>query len=156
MSPMDWAFLPLQRYFTFYGRSPRAEYWWFCLFQVAMSLITLMIDLLLGLGVPGAPISTGMLLGLALFFPSLAVSVRRLHDINRSGWTILLYSALYVVPLVVGGFLSVFLGFIGVVVMVIGVLLVSANYIFLMASEGNPGENAYGPNPYGLSYGQRY
>ena len=65
MNGLDWAFLPLQRYFTFYGRAGRAEFWWFTLMQTIFSLITTIIDDLLDLGKGGAPVSSNMLLALA-------------------------------------------------------------------------------------------
>lgn len=152
MSPMDWAFLPLQRYFTFYGRSPRAEYWYFYLLQLVLSVMTWMIDFALGLGGPEAPLSTSLLLGLGLFIPSLAVTVRRLHDINRSGWTVLTYGLMTVVAAVVGGVVGGLLGF-GMFLMLLAVAIVSIGFIILMATDGNPGDNHYGPNPYGRAYG---
>ncbi|MCY7281004.1 MAG: DUF805 domain-containing protein [Sphingomonas bacterium] len=154
MSPMDWAFLPLQRYFVFYGRATRAEYWWFFLLQMLLSLITTMIDVLLGLGGPEAPITTNPLLAIALFVPAMSVSVRRLHDINRSGWTIMAYAGYPIAAVVVGLVLTAILGGFGFVLMIIGVALVTIGYFILMASDGSRGENLYGHNPYGLNYGQ--
>ena len=89
MSPLQWAFLPLEKYARFSGRAPRAEYWWFYLFQLMLSLTTTVIDSLLELDGPDSPISTNLILSLALFLPTLAVTVRRFHDINRSGWAVL-------------------------------------------------------------------
>lgn len=154
MTPLDWAFLPLQRYFVFYGRSPRAEYWYFWLLQMILSIITVMVDLVLGLGGPEAPLSTNLLLVLALFFPSLAVTVRRLHDINRSGWTVLVYGVASVAAAIVGGVVGALAG-IGVVLMLVAVALVSINFVIMMATDGSPGENHYGPDPYGRAYGWR-
>lgn len=153
MGPLDWAFLPLQRYATFHGRAPRAEYWWFWLLQMALTIVTRAIDGLLGLGVPGSPISTSLMVGLALFVPSLAVTVRRLHDINRSGWTVLVYAVMTAVAAMLGVALSLVMGPFGIVLMAIGVAAVSIKFIVLMASEGSRGDNGYGGNPYGLTYG---
>ena len=153
MTPLDWAFLPLQRYFVFYGRSPRAEYWWFFLFQMILSIVTTLIDIMLGLGGSDAPLSTNLILALALFFPGLAVTVRRLHDINRSGWTVMVYLLMTIAVSVVGVVLSAFLGGFGIMLLVLGMVLVSINFIILMATDGNPGENLYGHHPYGRTYG---
>lgn len=153
MTPLDWAFLPLQRYAVFYGRSPRAEYWWFYLLQTLMSLVTILIDLMLGLGGKGSLISTNMLFALGFILPTLAVTVRRLHDINRSGWTVLVYMVMTVVVVVVGLVLSLILGRFGVLLMGLGIFGVGISFILLMASEGSSGENGYGPSPYGLTYG---
>lgn len=83
-----------EKYVSFEGRATRTEYWFFVLF----SFIVVVIAAIVG-GVLGAVISSGdpevaiiaygiavMLVGLALFLPSLAVTVRRLHDTGRSGW----------------------------------------------------------------------
>ena len=153
MSGLDWAFLPLQRYFMFHGRSGRAEYWWFMLLQVGFSLITTIVDDLLDLGKGGAPISSNMLLAVALFIPSLSVAVRRLHDMSRSGWALFSYAGMYIAVVIGGLIMSAIFGGLGVVFMILGIIGVTGGYIFLMASEGNRGDNNYGPSPYGYSYG---
>lgn len=152
MTPLDWAFLPLQRYFVFYGRSPRAEYWHFWLLQLILSIVTTLLDLALGLGGSEAPLSTNLLLALALFFPSLAVTVRRLHDINRSGWTVLTYAVASGVAAIVGGVVGA-LADVGIVLIIVAVALVSINFVIMMATDGSPGENHYGADPYGRAYG---
>ncbi|HZU63923.1 MAG TPA: DUF805 domain-containing protein [Novosphingobium sp.] len=98
---MDWMLLPYRRYFDFSGRSRRREFWLFSLFCMCVNLA---IDF--GLGGPYATLTgysamvgthpgflaqglTG-LFGLFSFIPSWAVAVRRLHDIDRSGWWLLL------------------------------------------------------------------
>lgn len=69
----------LSKYATFTGRASRSEYWWFFLFEVLVLIGTLMVsDWLYGLA------------GLAFLLPALAVAVRRLHDVGRSGWFLLL------------------------------------------------------------------
>tara|TARA_B110000467_G_scaffold26545_1_gene23990 strand:+ start:76 stop:477 length:402 start_codon:yes stop_codon:yes gene_type:complete len=70
------------------GRASRSEYWWFSLFLLIISLVTvfadafLFTDLVLEDGF--FPINT--VAGLATLIPSIAVYIRRLHDVNRSGW----------------------------------------------------------------------
>ena len=155
MNGLDWAFLPLQRYFDFQGRSGRAEYWWFTLMQMGLSLVTRIIDDLLDLGKGGAPISSNMLLAFALFIPSLAVAVRRSHDMNRRGWAIFTYAGMYLAVIIGGLILSMIFSVFGLVLMALGLLGVTGGYIFLMASEGNRGDNNYGPSPYGYSYTAR-
>ena len=75
--------LGFQRYFDFSGRSSRSEYWWWFLFFFLVGLI------------PFA--------GLFLLVPNLAIGVRRLHDINRTGWwvlfAILFFWLLFIPPL---------------------------------------------------------
>lgn len=75
------------RYVDFQTRSTRSQYWWFTLWSVIFSFVTSFIDVALGLGDTG-PI--GLLMSLALFLPSIAVAIRRLHDIGRTGWWMLL------------------------------------------------------------------
>jgi uncharacterized membrane protein YhaH (DUF805 family) len=75
------------KYATFAGRAPRSEFWYWTLFSVLVAIASGIIDRELvdsdyGLVQP--------LTSLALFLPSLAVGVRRLHDIDRSGWWILI------------------------------------------------------------------
>ena len=87
--------LGFKRYFDFKGRSSRSEYWWWFLFITVISTITRAIDSgALGADPGGAGELPGLLnsvWGLAVLIPSIAVSVRRLHDINRSGWWMLLH-----------------------------------------------------------------
>ena len=70
------------RYFDFRTRSSRSECWWWFVFGILVSIAATVLDRLLfgGLAILD-PISS-----LALIIPGLAVGVRRLHDVNRSGW----------------------------------------------------------------------
>lgn len=84
MTGFDYFKQALHRYAEFEGRSRRSEYWYFALFN---ALITYGV-----LGLEMVMFSTTMfymLVSLAFFIPSLAVAVRRLHDIGKSGWNIL-------------------------------------------------------------------
>ncbi len=74
----------LTRYADFSGRARRAEYWWFFLFAVLVALVAAVLD-----GIIGASVFS-LLTALGLLVPNLAVSVRRLHDTDRSGWWLLL------------------------------------------------------------------
>lgn len=65
--------------FDFTGRARRTEYWYWALFAIIVNVITTIID-----GEEGGVLSA--LAGLILFIPGLSVTVRRLHDIGRSGW----------------------------------------------------------------------
>lgn len=87
----------LSKYATFSGRASRAEFWWWILAVFLISIVTQIIDAaIVGpmLGFEGGDASAGqllsLLLSLAVLLPALAVAVRRLHDIGRSGWWILL------------------------------------------------------------------
>lgn len=128
---MEWMLLPYRRYAEFTGRSRRKEYWMFALFQFLVSLV---IGALFGqatwMGMGGMMTGSMMVGGtgsliqnlftLVSLIPALAVSVRRLHDQDRSGWLLLLV----LVP-VLGWF---------------------ALFVF-MCLEGTRGPNRYGPDP---------
>ena len=96
----------LQKYIDFNGRASRSEYWWFVLLTILLSFIPVI----------------GWILRLVLLLPSLAVQVRRLHDMERSAWWLLL-----LVPPIT----------------VIGVFVLLIMSIF----PGTPGYNRYGPSP---------
>jgi uncharacterized membrane protein YhaH (DUF805 family) len=83
----------LTNYVGFTGRAGRPEFWWFQLFSVLVSVV---FSTLSGGNTSSFFGVIGSLASLALFLPSLAVGVRRLHDIGRSGW----YLLLALIPLV--------------------------------------------------------
>jgi uncharacterized membrane protein YhaH (DUF805 family) len=72
----------LTRYVDFSGRARRSEFWWFALFQCMASVCAALLD-----WVFNSPTVFQILVFLGLVLPSLAVTVRRLHDTNRSGWS---------------------------------------------------------------------
>jgi uncharacterized membrane protein YhaH (DUF805 family) len=109
---MHWMILPLQRYAEFSGRSTRREYWFFQLFYVLALILSFLVHLW--------PIFM-----LAMIVPMLAVTVRRMHDHDKSGWFLLLS----LVPF-------------------IGGLIVMA----FMVMPGTDGENSFGQDPRGPSY----
>lgn len=78
----------LSQYVGFSGRSLRSEYWYWMLFTVLIGIVTGIIDIALFPFEDASPLSS--IAELALLLPSLAVSVRRLHDVGRSGWWLLL------------------------------------------------------------------
>ncbi len=73
---MKWYLLVLKKYATFSGRARRKEYWYFTLFSVLISVVLSLskINLL------------DTLYSMAVLVPTIAVGVRRMHDINKSGW----------------------------------------------------------------------
>ena len=88
---MNWYLAALKKYATFEGRARRKEFWFFALFNFLAIVLLALIDGVLGTFSEEAGI--GLLSGiyvLAIFIPSIAVTVRRLHDTDRSGWWILL------------------------------------------------------------------
>lgn len=82
---MEWYLNVLKNYVGFQGRSRRKEYWMFFLVNTIISLILSILERILHI----PPFLTG-LYSLAVLLPSLAVSVRRLHDTGKSGWWILI------------------------------------------------------------------
>jgi uncharacterized membrane protein YhaH (DUF805 family) len=104
----------LSQYSLISGRASRSEYWFFFLFVLLVSLAAGVVDALLQSNAPS------ILVWLALVIPSLAVGIRRLHDTNRSAWTLLL-----------------------VLLPVIGGIILLIYYCL----PGTPGRNEFGPAP---------
>ena len=71
-------------YVNFAGRAIRSEYWYWALFVVLGSIVARIIDAVIGIGLFNS------IFGLAVLLPSIAVGVRRLHDLDRTGWWLLL------------------------------------------------------------------
>tara|TARA_B100000941_G_scaffold253833_1_gene201703 strand:+ start:583 stop:966 length:384 start_codon:yes stop_codon:yes gene_type:complete len=117
---MEWYLKVINSYFDFSGRSRRMEYWMFVLINSIISVFCILLDSMLGTvwSIGYGPIYIGY--GLAVFIPGLAVAIRRLHDIGKSGW----YYLLFIIP-------------------IIGPIWL----IILFVTEGEQGENKYGPNP---------
>jgi len=114
----------LKKYAVFNGRARRKEFWMFTLFNFIISFLLGYIDKMFGTFDPMFGIGTiRTIYSLAVLIPSIAVSVRRLHDIGKSGWMLLVAF----IPIV---------GFIWLLV--------------LFVSDSVPGDNEYGPNPKGL------
>lgn len=88
---MNWYLKCLRQYADFSGRARRKEYWMFTLFNVIFALVLGFLDGLFG--TVSSRVGIGLLLGIymiAVAIPGLAVSVRRLHDIGKSGWYFLI------------------------------------------------------------------
>lgn len=73
-----------ENYCNFSGRASRSEFWWFYLFNIILSAV---IGIVFCWSENAMNIATG-LVNLALLLPSLGLAVRRLHDIDKSGWWI--------------------------------------------------------------------
>jgi uncharacterized membrane protein YhaH (DUF805 family) len=88
---MNWYLKVLKQYADFSGRARRKEYWLFFLFNMIFAFLAAIIDNVVGTASPelGYGIFYGIY-GLAMFIPGLAVGVRRLHDVGKSGWTLLI------------------------------------------------------------------
>jgi uncharacterized membrane protein YhaH (DUF805 family) len=118
-----------QNYVTFTGRAPRSAYWWVFLFNLIIAVVAAVCDQVLGIAYTMAGPTGVMSLGygpiytiylLAVLLPSIALSVRRLHDRDMSGWW----------------FLLVFVPLIGALILLVWFCL-----------PGTPGDNRFGPNP---------
>lgn len=116
---MEWFKVAVRKYAVFTGRARRKEYWFFVLFYLLIVIGLRIIDNLLGLGSEDFGLLSG-LFGLAMLLPALGVAVRRMHDTGRSGWWVLVSF----IPM-------------------IGWLI----FIWFATRDGEPGENAYGPDP---------
>ena len=80
---MNWYMNVMRNYVNADGRARRKEYWTFFLIYIVIMLVAGVLDSVLGLGVIGG------LVALVHLLPSICVGIRRLHDINRSGWWLL-------------------------------------------------------------------
>lgn len=121
---MNWFLVALKKYATFSGRAQRAEYWYYTLFYILIYIGLTIIDSVTGTFDAESGVGLlGSLMGLALLIPTLAVTVRRLHDTGRSGWWLLIG----LIPLV------------GLIVMLV-----------FTVQDSKPGDNEYGPNPKGV------
>ncbi|MBT5615062.1 MAG: DUF805 domain-containing protein [Flavobacteriales bacterium] len=108
-------------YATFKGRASRSEFWYFYLFTIIVSFVLSFINSF-GVGYGSETIATigaGLygIFALAVLLPSLAVTVRRLHDVNRSGWWLLIYLT------------------------IIGIFVI----LYWLCKAGDNNENNYGP-----------
>ncbi|MBP2158665.1 MULTISPECIES: DUF805 domain-containing protein [Asticcacaulis] len=92
-------FQPLVKYVDFNGRARRSEYWLFFLFQFLVSIALGLVGAIAGLKAPMEAATN--LFSLAMFLPTLAVSVRRFHDINRTGWWVIFPLAVLIVALII-------------------------------------------------------
>ncbi|MDP9423281.1 MAG: DUF805 domain-containing protein [Pseudomonadota bacterium] len=150
LSPLEWALRPLKRYADFKGRAPRAEYWWFYLATLIVDRVLSFID-----KQAGTDDSLSSIFALAIVVPWIAVTVRRLHDSDRTGWWLLIF----VVPLAGFTAFAVQAGYAGggavedspvpffglvALTVVAGITL----FVF-MVLDGTAGPNRYGADPYG-------
>ena len=111
---MEWYLAVLKKYAVFNGRARRKEYWMFFLFNIMIGIALGALDGLLG------TVFLGSIYSLAVLIPGIAVSVRRMHDIGRTGWWVLIC----------------FIPFVGWLVL-----------LYLASIDSDEGANEYGPNP---------
>ncbi len=110
---MNWYIKVLKQYADFKGRARRTEYWMFVLFNIIFNIVTSVLDNVLGLASIDGNGPINLIYTLAILIPSLAVAVRRMHDVGKSGWFI----------------------------------LIPIYNLVLAATNGDAGENKYGPDP---------
>jgi len=118
---MNWYLEALRKYAVFDGRARRMEYWMFVLINCLIIVVLSVVDTVVGLFSLGN--SVGALTGLywlVVLVPSVAVTVRRLHDTDRSGW----WALLALLP-------------------VLGTIVL---FVFCVL-DGTPGPNRFGENP---------
>lgn len=138
---LDYMIMPFKRYVDFQGRSRRMEFWSFMLLNIIVYLVLAGVMMAGGFTMaamsdPGASAVGGVfylgagllgLYGLAIFIPAIAVSVRRLHDRDMSGW--------WYLGVIIGSIIPI-INFI-----------VSIAFLVLMLLPGTPGSNRFGPDP---------
>lgn len=118
---MQWYLKVLRNYFGFKGRARRKEYWYFFLFNTIIAIVLSFADLVFKTEVTAQ--GTGMIssiYSLLILIPSIAVGVRRLHDLDKSGWWMLIG----IIPLI------------GAIVL-----------IYFFVQDGQAGSNRFGPDP---------
>lgn len=109
-----------RNYVTFSGRASRSEYWYWVLFAILAGVASSILDAAMFSAGAVSPINS--IVNLVLFLPGLAVSVRRLHDIGRTGWWLLIS-----------------LTIIGIIVLIVW-----------FCQKSDAGSNAYGAAPAGV------
>ena len=122
---MNWYLTVVKNYAGFSGRARRKEYWMFLLFNMIFAFVAAIIDNVVGTASP--ELGYGVFYGLytlAMFIPGIAVMVRRLHDVGKSGWM----------------YFIVFIPIVGVIWLMV-----------LLLTDSDAGENQYGQNPKELS-----
>lgn len=111
-----------QKYVTFSGRARRREYWFWALFNLIVAIAAGFIDSAMFASVtnPNSSGPVGTIVTLAILLPSLSVSVRRLHDLDKSGWWVLIG----LIPII------------GMIIMIIWACM-----------KGTTGDNRFGADP---------
>ena len=115
-----------QKYADFTGRACRSEYWWWVL---GYALTYIAIAVISGIVLGRFTMRLPSLFVLAVALPTLAVGVRRLHDLEKSGWWLLIGLVPFVADLILLYFVS-------------GLIL-----LYFFVQRGTAGPNLYGPDP---------
>jgi uncharacterized membrane protein YhaH (DUF805 family) len=122
---IDYTLLVFRRWLDFRGRSRRSEYWYFTLSCLIVSIVLAAIEGAMGIGDGTALEDAGngplsILFSLVTLVPGIAVSFRRIHDVGRSAWWLLLW----LIPIIGWAVL-----------------------LFWSIRDGDPNRNEYGPDP---------
>jgi uncharacterized membrane protein YhaH (DUF805 family) len=124
---MEWMLLPYQRYAEFDGRSRRMEYWSYTVFVLIVSVLLVLPVVFMGENPSGFLFIPVGIWFIGNIIPSIAVTIRRWHDLDQSGWFYLLFAVLGAIP------------FIGLIAG-----LVNLVWFFM---QGTVGDNKYGADP---------
>lgn len=157
-------------YANFRGRARRREYWMFILFNILFGLIAMLLDNLFGTTFSfgeygysyggtayGFAATCGWIyaiFALATLIPTLAVTVRRLHDTGNNGWLLLwfylAYMALGIVLAFVGTATPMRSGY-GILALIasFGMFALAIWLLVLLCRDSDPGNNRFGSNPKG-------
>lgn len=106
---MNYYLSVLKKYATFNGRARRSEYWYFFLFNGVIAFVLGFLEGLISIGTP----ILSSIYSLAVLIPGIAVAIRRMHDVGKSGWFV----------------------------------LIPIYNLILACSNGEVGENEFGPDP---------
>lgn len=133
----------LSKYATSTGRASRSEYWWFYLFII---LGTIFFGIIEGMffgfdDTDPSPIST--VFSLATFIPTIAVTIRRLHDVDRSGWWQIAPIGLILITGIMAAIEAVILATAAGVAALVCVILL----IVWLIKRGTIGDNRFGSDP---------
>ncbi len=145
-----------RKFATFQGRARRSEFWYFWLFIILGSIVSAILDAAFGTDIENSTGVVGGVFTLATLIPMIAVTARRLHDTNRSGW----WQFAAFVPALILGFVGGWLVGTGteaaagaaialLVVMGLAVLAISILVLIWLVSAGTRGANRFGEDPMG-------
>lgn len=122
----NWYLGVIRNYTGFSGRARRKEYWYFTLVNILANLVMSIIDRILGSALQIESFGLfGVIYALFILIPSIAVTVRRLHDTGRTGWWVLI----------------AFIPIVGLLVM-----------LYFLIQDSDEGTNQYGASPKDLSF----
>lgn len=90
-----------QNYSNFQDRASRSEFWWWVLFTVIVGIVAAIIDTtVFGVADPKEMGPVDLVTTLALLSPNIAMNARRLHDVDKSGWWMLIMLTIIGIPVV--------------------------------------------------------